>query len=247
MHDAPAWFALYPYGGGGVASYRPMAPMLVGHHTHVPELPGRDRRHQEAAHTTFPALADDLWRQLAPELEHRDPSDLVLFGYSLGGMMAAEMARRVEAGGGRVRALVVGGAAAPDRWDHSGIADLTDDEFVARFRRLGIAPAEVLDDEWMVALFMSVWRADARVAESIVPARDFVLGCPVHAVVGDRDPLAGQDDVEAWARIGGPGSSWATIRGDHGTMIRNPVHAARLLRAAAAPARNVAGTTAGLG
>ncbi|WP_407319812.1 alpha/beta fold hydrolase [Isoptericola halotolerans] len=229
----PAWFALYPYGGGGVGSYRTLLPMLAGHHTHVPELPGRDRRHREPAHTTFSALSDDLWGQLATELEHREPDGLVLFGYSLGGMMAADMARRVEAGGGQVRALVVGGAASPDRWDHSGIADLSDEEFVARFRRLGIAPAEVLDDEWMVALFMSVWRADSRVAESIVPARDFALRCPVIAVAGTRDPLAGRDDVEAWTTLGGPGSSGSMVRGDHGTMIRNPVNAARLLRDAA--------------
>ena len=156
----PAWFALYPYGGGGTGSYRTLLPLLAAHDVHVPELPGRDRRHREPAHTAFAPLADDLWRQLAGHLEHHDPADLVLFGYSLGAMMAAEMAQRVERGGGRVRALVVGGAASPDRWDHAGIADLSDADFVARFRTLGIAPAEVLDDEWMVALFMAVWRAD---------------------------------------------------------------------------------------
>lgn len=232
--DPAAWFALYPYGGGGVTAYRTLLPMLAGHHAHVPELPGRDRRHREPAHTTFATLAEDLWGQLARELETRDAADLVLFGYSLGGMMAAEMARRVEAAGSTVRALVVGGAAAPDRWDHRGTSGLSDVDFVARFRRLGIAPAEVLDDEWLVALFMSVWRADSRVAESIRPVHDLTLRCPVVAVAGDRDPLAGREDVDSWAALGGPGSSASVFRGDHGTLIRTPVHAARLLRDAAA-------------
>lgn len=234
------WFALYPYGGGGVGSYRTLIPFLGGRYCHVPELPGRDRRHAEPAHTDFDTLADDLATQLDQELQTRRPENLVLFGYSLGAMMAARMATRLEARGAGPRALVVAGASSPDRWDHAGIGDLPDEAFIARFRKLGIAPAEILDDPYMVALFMSVWRADTKIAESVRADPDFSLACPLIAAAGTRDMLADQDDVHAWVTRGGPGSTGSQYRGDHGTLIHNPALAARLLQHAAALGRPAA-------
>lgn len=226
------WFAMYPYGGGGVGAYTPLVPYLDGRYRHVPVLPGRDGRRGEEALTAFDDLADDLFAQLEPEIVARSAESLVLFGYSLGGMLAFEMARRIEATGASPRALVVGGSAAPDRWQPRGIADLDEEAFVSRLRDLGIAPAELLDEPWIRKAYMPAWRADSQVAES-VPRREVTLRCPVHAVAGNRDPLADASDLASWEVTGGPGSSSGLVAGDHGTLIRNPVVLARTLWKAA--------------
>ncbi|RPF19716.1 thioesterase II family protein [Myceligenerans xiligouense] len=226
------WFAMYPYAGGGVGAYAPLVPYLDGRHLHVPVLPGRDGRRDETALTEFGDLADDLFAQLEPELAARRAESLVLFGYSLGGMLAFEMARRIESAGTTPRALVVGGSAAPDRWKPRGIAHLDEETFVSRLRTLGIAPAELLDEPWVRQACMPAWRADSRVAES-VPRRTATLRCPVHALAGHRDPLAGPADLASWEHTGGPGSSSGLVAGDHGTLVRNPVVLARTLRKAA--------------
>lgn len=226
------WFALYPYGGGGVNAYRPLWPLLGTAHRHLPVLAGRDGRRDESPVTSFDELADDLWQQLQPDIDARSGEALILFGYSLGAMVAFEMAVRLEARGIVPRGLVVGGAAAPDRWRPTGISDLPEDEFVSRMHRLGIAPAALLDDDAARAMFMGIWRADARVAESVRP-RARRVRCPVHAVAGNRDPLADAEDLAAWERAGGRGSRHSLIGGDHGTLITNPVLMARTLRQAA--------------
>ncbi|MBL0887261.1 thioesterase II family protein [Myceligenerans indicum] len=226
------WFAGYPYGGGGTGAYTPLAPYLDGRPLHVPVLPGRDGRRHEAPLTEFGALADDLFAQLEPELAARSARPLVLFGYSLGGMLALEMALRIESAGAGPLALVVGGTAAPDRWPPRRIAGLDDASFVQALRELGVAPAELLDEPWVRQAFMPTWRADTRVAES-APRRTVTLRCPVHAVAGDRDPLAGMHDLASWERTGGPGSSSSLVTGDHGTLVRNPEALGRALRMAA--------------
>jgi surfactin synthase thioesterase subunit len=227
------WFALYPFGGGGAGSYLTLTPYLGRSYFHVPRLPGRDSRRAEAAATNITSLSDDLWAQLAPELETRPVRSLVLFGYSLGAMMASEMAERIQDRGDRVKALVVGGAASPDRWRGRGVAGSSEEEFLARLRRLGIAPPELLDDPTLRDHYMPVWRADSWVADSIRP-RQIRFDCPVLAIAGNRDPLADRLDLESWEASGTVGSQFTQIGGDHGSLIRNPAQLVRLLAHAAA-------------
>lgn len=229
MHfHPPAWFALYPYGGGGVGSFGPLAALLGAAHVHVPEYPGRDRRFREPGHLSFADLADDAWNQLRRDLRTHPGSSLVLFGYSLGAMVATEMAIRLEAEGTTPRALVVAGAAAPSTWRTHGLTGLSEDEYVDRLKALGIAPAELLDDPAMRLHLMPVWLADTRVAESI-PGRDVRLNCPVHAIAGNRDPLVNEADLTAWLAVGNPASTTNVLGGDHGTLIHHPVALARSL------------------
>ena len=172
------WFALYPPVGGGRGSYPQLWSRLGGDACHRPVLPGRDGRYGEPALTDFEAIGDDLWRQLGAELDAgRRPEDLVLFGFSMGALLATEMAERMQRRGPGPRALVVAGCAPPHVMTGRRLSTFADDELAEAIAEHSSTPDLLLDDE-LVRLMLPVWRSDCAAIESH-PRRPVLLGCPV--------------------------------------------------------------------
>lgn len=225
------WFALYPYAGGGRASCRALLPGLAGRPCHFPSLPGRDERFSAPAHQSFAALADDAWRQLISETDQgRSTADLVLYGYSMGGLLAAELAHRLqEQRSSPPRAVVVAGACAPHLLPHDSLAQLPDEAFVAALVAVGVLPAEVWSDAEAVALFLPTWRADCAAVESH-PRERIRLHCPVLAIGGVDDALVDAAGVHGWSDVGGPGSRTFLVPGNHAGLMHDPRPVLRVLR-----------------
>jgi surfactin synthase thioesterase subunit len=184
----------------------------------VPDLPGRDGRFSQPAAETFEALTEDLWRQLRSALEHgRRPEDLVLFGFSMGALLATRMAERLESAGHRPRALVVAGCPPPHLLHGARRSQLPDHELVADLAGHSITP-ELMSNPELVSLMVPIWRADCAAIESH-DRRSATLRCPVLALGGLDDPLAAPDDVAVWSRMGGPGSTVRTVPGGHADVL----------------------------
>ncbi|SCL14592.1 medium-chain acyl-[acyl-carrier-protein] hydrolase [Micromonospora nigra] len=218
-----AWFSVYPHLGGGRGTYLPVLAELRRVATcHVPTLPGRDGRYGEPAHRTFASLGDDLWQQLRVELDAgADPGELVLFGFSMGALLATELAARLAEQGTGCRGLVVAGSPPPHLLDAvERIGDLPDDEFVAALARHGVMAQTVLPEAELRELMLPIWRADCAVVESHPRAR-VRLSCPVLAVAGSADPLVDAAQLAAWQQVGGPGSRFLTVPGGHGAVLEN--------------------------
>lgn len=231
------WFALYPPVGGGRGTYPRLLAGLRGHgHCHLPALAGRDGRFGEPAAARFTELADDLWTQLKRELgDDRAPDDLVLFGFSMGALLATEMAVRLQRRGAGPRALVVAGCPPPHLLAGRTVHTLPDAELVAALAAQGTMPQFVQDDPELRAMMLPVWRADCA-AVATHPRRPVVLDCPVHALGGTEDALAHEADMAAWPRMGRPGSSLRAVPGDHAALLdRQDLMLAAVLAAADHP------------
>ncbi len=215
-----AWFAAYPHLGGGRGTYQRLLRTLRRHgHCHVPVLPGRDERFGERPLRSFTSLADDLWRQLHGELEDGHAAgDLVLFGFSMGALLATEMAARLEQRGEGPRGLVVAACPPPHLLPVGSLADLPDDEFTAALAAQGVMPARLLDEPELVAMLLPLWRADCEVVASH-PRRPVILRCPVLAFGGAEDATVPTADLAVWERVGGPGSAVTVIPGGHGAVL----------------------------
>ncbi|MER5703202.1 alpha/beta fold hydrolase [Micromonospora sp. NPDC002296] len=218
-----AWFSVYPHLGGGRGTYLPVLQELrraAG--CHVPTLPGRDGRYGEPACRTFGSLADDLWRQLRVELDAGgDPRELVLFGFSMGALLATELAARLSDQGIGCRGLVVAGSPPPHLIDADArVGHLPDDEFVEALATHGMMVRTALPEAELRALMLPIWRADCAVVESHPRAR-VRLDCPVLAVAGSEDPLVGAEHLAAWQQVGGPGSRSVAVPGGHGAVLED--------------------------
>lgn len=190
----------FPHAGGGASAFLGWARSLPSDvRVHGVQLPGRENRLDETAFEAIEPLVAALMEVLAPRLDR----PYALFGYSVGGLLAFEVGRRLaEAGAPRPLHLFVAASTPPhavpalDR-----LADLDD---VALFRevhgRYGGVPDTFLEDPELRDVFVRPLRADLRVLESYRGDEGEPVPWPITAFGGTRDHQLTPAQLMEWRR-----------------------------------------------
>ncbi len=194
--DAPARVILLPHAGGAVSSYFKLSAALhPALDAYAVQYPGRQERRHE------PPLTDV--RLLAAGVADALPDDgrpTLLFGHSMGAVIAFELALLLERRGAAPHALVASGRRAPstyrDEWVHrrdpAGVA--------AELRQLSGTDPMFLQDPELFAMVLPALRADYQAVETYQCAPDAAVGCPLVVFVGDDDPKTTVEEAGAWRR-----------------------------------------------
>jgi len=203
-----------PYAGGSAMIYARWKRTLPSWIDVLPlELPGRGARMDEPLHTDPAALAD----QLADELIGAPlAAPYVLFGHSLGGLIAFEVAHRLLAlGAPRPQMLLVSGTEAPAMRDGSRWREpLSDDALRDELLRLNGTPSEALESTEIMRGALPVLRADFLMCGNYSYQRRQPLPCPVHVFGGELDETR-TDALEAWRAETSAAFGLHMLPGDH--------------------------------
>ncbi|WP_328930065.1 thioesterase domain-containing protein [Streptomyces sp. NBC_00190] len=195
--DAPLRVFCLPYAGGGAGLYRSWQQRAAAGAALAPvQLPGRETRLREPPVEDFETLVTRLAGALGPWTGDR----YALFGHSMGGLLAHELAYRLEELTGRPpELLAVSACAAPElERPRPAIHQLPREEFVAELRRLEGTPAEVLEDDELLDLCIPRIRADFAVLASHRHRPRAPLNSRITAFCGTRDPQIPVWSMEAW-------------------------------------------------
>ena len=183
-------------------------------------LPGRESRHAEPCLTRVPELVQVLASELAPLLDR----PFALFGYSLGALLAFELAREFQRRGIRAPArLFLSAHRAPNLPSgRSPLHTLDDPSLIAELRRLSGTPDEVLAHDELMALALPTLRADFELCETY----EYVPGSPLRVpltIMGGADdpevPLASLDD---WRHASSCPVTRRVFPGDHFYLRDSP-------------------------
>ncbi|MHB9796211.1 thioesterase II family protein [Pseudomonas sp. MT3] len=203
-----------PYSGASAmvyARWKRQLPVWVD--VRPVELPGRGRRFAENLQTDLRGLADQLAGEVAAHLEQ----PYALFGHSLGGLLAFELAHALRQRGlPTPQALFASAASAPScRDSHCELAEeQSDAQLIERMRRLGGTPEAVFADEEMLRLTLPVMRADFLLCGRYDYRRRPQLSCPIHVFGGKADRIS-VESLSAWQDETRAGFSLEMLDGGH--------------------------------
>ncbi|MFJ8078100.1 thioesterase II family protein [Streptomyces sp. NPDC096176] len=183
-------------------------------------LPGREARRRETRLTTRAGLLADLLDDMTRAAHH---GPYVLYGHSLGGMVAYTLARALIDKGLPPPALVaVGACPPPDAVPANRGSELSDEQLLAFLGDLGSAPTGLLADAGSVwhRTVLPVLRDDLALgadlrAAALDPATGGPLPLPVLAVDGADDPVVGAETMDGWRRWTSGRLVRRTVPGDH--------------------------------
>ncbi|MFH9688613.1 thioesterase II family protein [Streptomyces sp. NPDC017413] len=242
MADEETVLICLPFAGAGPSFFTPWQKLAPEGLRILPvSLPGREKRFPEPAHTSAAPAVDDAYAQVTAALGERDGSGgpVVLFGHSMGAVLAYELAHRIERAGGPIRlaALVVSGAPGPwtPRTDRAD--GLPDEEFAARVRAFAGYDHPALADPEMRDLLLPALRADVRLHETYVPSTERPLGVPVISVRGREDTLVGAGEGAEWGRATTGKLTVAEPAGGHMYLTERPGELLELVAAEVRAAR----------
>jgi medium-chain acyl-[acyl-carrier-protein] hydrolase len=205
----------FPYAGVGASMYRAWPSYLpAGLEMCAVQLPGREGRLQEVPFVSFRDLVEVTVGGLRPHFDR----PFALFGHSMGGLLAFEVARLWIALGGKPPVhLFASGQRAPHLPPpHAPIAHLGHDAFVTEVRRRydGI-PEEVFRSPELMELLLPTLRADMAALEGYAHVAGPPLECPITAYGGSEDPEATETEIAGWARYSRTTFRYRILPGNH--------------------------------
>jgi surfactin synthase thioesterase subunit len=164
--------------------------------------PGRDGRYLDDFAADWNALAEDATSAVISAAER----PYVLFGHSMGGWMAFDVATRIEQRGGPgPQSLVVSSANAPSRGltprDMFPAQRDTDEQLLDWMRTHGLMPEHVLSDPDLQEMALELMRADIRVRDTFYYVDGARVTVPLQVLTGAADEVIVSNTAEQWRAL----------------------------------------------
>ncbi|MDR2672438.1 MAG: alpha/beta fold hydrolase [Coriobacteriales bacterium] len=195
-------------------------------------LPMHGSRLFERMPQSFQEIACDLLDG-CPELFDRP---VLLFGHSMGAMIAYELACRLQQHSKPPVALVVSGAQSPDRRETvDRTIGLTDDGFLDVLRTYGSIGEDLLHDQGFLSYYLPIARIDFALCEKYEWQTQPALACPIHTFNGEEDTHISRDGVEQWNRFTRASCTHHLFEGGHFYCDENPAEVCAQIEAILQP------------
>ena len=211
----------FPFAGGSAGEFLRWEQQLPDVEIWGVLPPGRGRRLDEPPYTS----ATELVTALLSEVDFAEP--FILFGHSLGALLAYETARALrDTGRALPTALIASAHRPPDEPQvDEHIHDLPDAAFQAAVaERYPPPPEELAEDPEFLGGLHRMLRADLAVFETYRPVPTAPLSCPIIVLCGREDHWSA-DELAGWGRATTAGCAVHLLDGGHFYLPDHPEEA----------------------
>ena len=193
------------------------------------QLPGRGSRFLHETYQSMP----DLISAVGEVILNYSEIPFALFGHSLGGLIAFEVARALQNDANVLPVhLFVSGCSAPQRRPASRQLHKLDDRLLIReLARYRGTPPEVLQNHELMQLILPTIRADFAVLETYRYRPGAKLDLPISVLAGTEDHYVKSESAAAWAEETERSCDVTWFAGDHFFIKPHVKPICRFLRA----------------
>lgn len=190
---------IFHHAGGSSLAYRALEKFFPKNiKVKYIDLPGRIIFSSQKPYKNMQELIKRLSIKLSQEIQGK----YVMFGHSMGAIVAFELARNLtKFYNMNPQHLLVSGCCAPSRYSNSKPiinSFLSDEELTQILIDTESVQPEVLQNEEFKALTLFLIRADFKVLESYCYESQSLLKCPITAFSAADDPWAPREYMEYW-------------------------------------------------
>ena len=201
-----------PFAGGGASAYNQWAKKMQGKVTVCPvQLPGREEQIMEKPYIDMSVMLDDLEEAVRKVVY----GPYALWGHSMGGKIAYELEKRLEAAGYTAKCLFISGSRVPSIPEPNPIYHLPDEEFKRELGRFEGTPKEVLENQELLDFFLPMLRADFTMDETYYDKAGIVLHTPIAAFGGEKDGEADESAILDWGKYTDNDFNYRIFPGGH--------------------------------
>lgn len=196
--DSPAApeLIVFPHAGTGASAYRNFSQVMSqSFDVSVVQYPGRQDRLHESPLDSIAELAKGAFTALDGRVFETPP---IVFGHSMGSVVAFEFVRLLEAAQQQVRLLAVSAAVSPARVRDKPPHPTDDDEILRHLATLEGTDAELFADDDLVSMMLPVIKKDYAAFDAYTCGPDTRVRAPIHVLGGSADPIVKMGDLYAW-------------------------------------------------
>jgi len=219
----------FPHAGGRAGTFASWQTGLDDAATVLAvRMPGREGRLDETA----PQSVDDYADAAAKAVYELGDRPVVLFGHSLGAVVAFETARRLSNLGAPPQHLAVSGCAAPPLLPSARVrqaAALQGRQFAEAVAWFGGLPRDVVDDEDLREILLPGLIADFRMVADYRYRPGTLLRVPLTVIGATSDPHVDEVSLERWHEVVDAAPRQYLVDGDHFYFNLSPVTATGIL------------------
>jgi surfactin synthase thioesterase subunit/acyl carrier protein len=206
----------FPSAGGGASMFSawkeflPKEIELIG-----VQYPGREERFNESFAIHIPELINDIITTLKPILN----SPFVLYGHSLGSIIAFELIRELRRKKMPMPKHMIISSFYSPRIFSENIERLINmnpiSNFTETFIKLGMIPKKILNNEELKTHFLKILKADVQLGNTYHYQTENPLECSISAFIGTKDPLIKITDITDWQSEAVRNFNLKVFAGDH--------------------------------
>lgn len=207
----------FPYAGASSTVYTKFKSLLKRNIHIVPiEIPGRGLRNNEKLENTISSIVDKIYVDVLDEIN--DGELYVVFGHSMGGLIAYELVYRILQDSeicNKPQKLLVSGCGAPQFKENSGIYKLPVDKLKAVIMSYGLTTSEVFENNYIMEYFLPIFRADFEAVEKYHFYPRKKIDIDVTCFYGSLDKSLRYRHVLGWKEITTQKFNIHTFSGSH--------------------------------
>lgn len=190
-----------PFAGGSEISYAPLAKLLTSKQIQCYQcsLPGRGKRIREALLDSVPEMAEVIFKQLEERFIN---GDYILFGHSMGALLAVHVLSLIEQNGSPMpKHVFLSGRGGEIKMPEPPLKSEMDSKtFRAALKAFGGLPDEILQEEAIMSFFEPIIKADFKAIEQYLPIDVTFKNLPVTVYYGTEDDFS-LEQIKYWQRI----------------------------------------------